>query len=557
MRKSLGVLVAVTILSVLTPAEAGADTTGPSLRLTGGALLENRWLGGTVFVDVEARDPSGVHVVQLKIDDAESATWQNDCRPVSTTCGDIVWRFGADTTSRPDGAHRAYVRAVDRVGNVTTSAMWTVRFDSTPPDRPIGFGLAGQGFWQSTNDFGFVWRNPPQNGFAEIAGARYELCPVEVNFGSARCVKGEQLNSPTQLKNLKVPGQGEWILRAWLVDQASNANPSFVTDEVKFGLDEAPPNLSLGLPRAEDPTALPLTASDEISGIQSAEIEVRRVGAQEWRPLPVEPSHGGLVGRLEDEVLPDGVYDIRARVVDRAGNERSASTYVDGRGAQVILPVRGRTQLVAGRKSKRRSGRSRLSSRPVVAAGATTTLVGRLASEGNNGLPNAPIDVLERVDLPGEVDRAIGRVVSSRTGRFSFRLRSGPRRRVRFRYAGTPNIRPATADVLVRVRARSTLRVNRRSVVNGEDVVFRGRLLGRPLPVPGKLIKLQVRSRGRWLTFATPRADSSTGLWSHRYRFAATRGRVRYRFRAVVPSEGSYPFDSGATRQVAVRVRGI
>ena len=55
-------------------------------------------------------------------------------------------------------------------------------------------------------------------------------------------------------------------------------------------------------------------------------------------------------------------------------------------------------------------------------------------------------------------------------------------------------------------------------------------------------------TRGRWSTFATPRANRVTGVWSQPYRFSATRGLVRYRFRVLIPREASFPYETGASR---------
>jgi len=93
--------------------------------------------------------------------------------------------------------------------------------------------------------------------------------------------------------------------------------------------------------------------------------------------------------------------------------------------------------------------------------------------------------------------------------------------------------------------------------VNGEEIVLRGQIPGRPLPAVGKLVQLQAYSRGRWLTFATPRASAASGRWSYRYRFTATRGTVRYRFRALIPQEAGFPYASGASRPVHVLVKGL
>ena len=107
------------------------------------------------------------------------------------------------------------------------------------------------------------------------------------------------------------------------------------------------------------------------------------------------------------------------------------------------------------------------------------------------------------------------------------------------------------------VRAMTTFRASRDRVVNGEEIRFHGRLKGRQTGETGKLLYLQVFTRGRWSTFATPRANRATGVWSESYRFSATRGLVRYRFRVLIPREASFPYETGASRSVRVTVRGL
>jgi hypothetical protein len=140
-------------------------------------------------------------------------------------------------------------------------------------------------------------------------------------------------------------------------------------------------------------------------------------------------------------------------------------------------------------------------------------------------------------------------------GVFRYRLAFGPSRTIRFRYSGTPRIKPAIEAVALRVPARTTIATGRSDLTNGESVEFRGRLLGRPLPDGGKLIDLQAYYRGSWRTFATPRTDPA-GRWSFRYRFEATHGLVRYRFRARIRREAAYPYELGYSRAVKVTGRG-
>jgi hypothetical protein len=60
---------------------------------------------------------------------------------------------------------------------------------------------------------------------------------------------------------------------------------------------------------------------------------------------------------------------------------------------------------------------------------------------------------------------------------------------------------------------------------------------------------------GRWQTFRTAMTDNN-GTWRVRYRFRRSCGVLRYRFRARLPSEAGYAFETGRTRVVTVRVRG-
>ena len=92
-------------------------------------------------------------------------------------------------------------------------------------------------------------------------------------------------------------------------------------------------------------------------------------------------------------------------------------------------------------------------------------------------------------------------------------------------------------------------------MLNGQAVTFRGRLRTLPTTEGGKLVELQVRLSGRWQTFRTVRTDAA-GRWAIPYRFKRTRGVQVYRFRAWLPHETSYPFVTGGSRSLTVRVRG-
>jgi hypothetical protein len=101
----------------------------------------------------------------------------------------------------------------------------------------------------------------------------------------------------------------------------------------------------------------------------------------------------------------------------------------------------------------------------------------------------------------------------------------------------------------------STIKVNKRKARNRQSVTFSGQVLGKPLPARGKVIDLQAFYRGKWRSFATPRANRN-GQWKYRYRFGATHGVVEYKFRARVIAEAAYPYDVGYSKTTTVRVTG-
>ena len=361
----------------------------------------------------------------------------------------------------------------------------------------------------------------------------------------------------------RVPGPGEWRARVWLGDAAGNLGAESYAETV-LRLDDQPPALVLLAPSSDRPAFIRVKASDS-SGLATEEILIRRQGTATWSNLPVKAERGGFSTMLDDEALPDGGYEIRARAVDVAGNERSTERGADGKRLILALPLRIRTSLAVGRPKRMRArggpGRPRyrikLIRAPRAHFGHTLRLRGRLTSPGGHPLAGREVRVFEQTRLPGAAWRSLASVQTNAKGRFTFRAPRGPSRTLRFRYEGSETRLGRTADVRLRVRAASSMAASRGQVVNGEEVTFRGRLRGGPRPTPGKLVEIQARTRGGWRTFATTRGSQRSGRWSYRYRFSATRGDVRYRFRARVPQESGYPYETGVSRAVVVRVRGL
>src|SRR5437762_2846302 len=96
------------------------------------------------------------------------------------------------------------------------------------------------------------------------------------------------------------------------------------------------------------------------------------------------------------------------------------------------------------------------------------------------------------------VARSAGALIRGRP-----RAPSGPSRVIRFAYRAFANdsTDAATAEVTPLVKGALRLRVPK-SVRNHHSAIFKGKLLGGPVPVGGVVVDLQVWFHGQWRTFA-------------------------------------------------------
>jgi hypothetical protein len=183
-----------------------------------------------------------------------------------------------------------------------------------------------------------------------------------------------------------------------------------------------------------------------------------------------------------------------------------------------------------------------------VGFGRRPRVTGRLRNPAGGQLVGLPVLA---TNLKGSRQGAGG---TSKTGRFSVRLRRGHNRTVVMQVP-LPNAHAlaCSGPVAIRVRAGVTLAASR-TVRPGGRVHFHGRLLGGPIPAHGKLVELQAFDGGRWRTFATPRAHGR-GRFHSTYHLQHTFGPRTFRFRARVRREAAYPYVLGYSKSIYVRVR--
>jgi len=177
-----------------------------------------------------------------------------------------------------------------------------------------------------------------------------------------------------------------------------------------------------------------------------------------------------------------------------------------------------------------------------------------LADEAGRPIAAAALQLLTREVRSGSEWRLAPAVTTGADGRVLVALAAGPSRRVRLEYrVHTGDVRPAVAaEVRLDVRAGVTLKVRPRDLRGRRTIRLRGRLLAAPATRLGKVITLQARERGRWRDFTSARTRRG-GRFATRYRFTSG-ARGTFPIRAVARADASYPYATGRSRAVRVRV---
>jgi 5-hydroxyisourate hydrolase-like protein (transthyretin family) len=513
--------------------------------------------------------------------------------PVSGIAGYSVTVDGSDPDGKLDVAGGAYpvkalpegvtvlkARAISGAGVASGAVGSTqIRVDRTAPAAHAE-GAPDPGAWQR-NPVGVTLAGEDQPHLSGMAAAP-EAAPVEsgafmefrVNGGPRRTGRGGRAA-------VAFDEDGQHSVTFAAVDLAGNRSPERA---VSFKIDRTAPELVVfEAPDGADPRRVVVAAADRTSGVAGATIEMRRLhgdASDRWIELPVTREDDRFIASVDDEAVERGVYQLRARVTDRAGNESSGDRRRDGSAATVdTASMRTDTKLAAGlitrsktktKKvcTKKRPGKKRRCKKrkvkvpggkvvpamtvPFAKRAATT---GILEEENGTPLADAVVDVYAQPAAAGGEFERIGAVRTDPKGAFRYTVPAGTSRAVRFRFDGSGRHRSSEVVVTVKVPATSTLAATPKRVSNGRTVLLRGKVRSLPIPTAGKVLDLQAYYRGRWRTFATPRAKTN-GKWNYRYRFGATRGTVTYPFRVLIRPESAYPYDLGYSPTVRVVVRG-
>jgi hypothetical protein len=189
--------------------------------------------------------------------------------------------------------------------------------------------------------------------------------------------------------------------------------------------------------------------------------------------------------------------------------------------------------------------------------GRARSLSGRLTGPAGVPIAGASIDLRATPSYAGAHPVQMTSPRTGADGRFSLRIAGGASSRsLRFAYrAHVGDASPvATRTLTLKVRPGIALSVSPHTTSVGHSIVFRGRVLGGPIPRGGKQLVLEARSPGSaWIEFKVVRTDAH-GRYRAAYRFKFP-GPASYRFRARSEPESDFPFVGGSSNVVGVRER--
>jgi hypothetical protein len=474
-----------------------------------------------------------------------------------------------DTTRFSDGPHTLRHCATDFAGNVGCAAPIPVAIDNNAPAHPRALTLAGGDGWRRTDDFDLSWSNPDQGPASPIWGAYWRITgPAGYDTG-VRLAPGRNIAS---LPDRTVPRPGAYALHLWLRDEAGNDAASSAVD-VPLRLDNVAPGVAFEAtpdrdPGADLPDSVAAAVTDADSGPRSGEIALRRLGADGWTELPTRLVAGTaadsarLVAALPRDLGP-GTYLFRADAADSAGNSTTTTRRVDGTEMalrRVAVSARGgaagarsKTRLFARLRWRRHRG-----TEITVPFGSAAILSGRLLDADGAGLAGRSLRVVSRPSRGALSKVRVDAIRTGPHGGFRLPLPAGPSRRITVGFAGAGGLEASRRPgIALRVRGAVSLGAAPSAVQAGGLVRFSGRVKakGAPLPRRGKLVAIQYyESAARsWRPVIFVRSDRD-GRFHARYRFRYLTGRARIRFRAVALAEERWPYATGASPAVTVRV---
>ncbi len=493
-------------------------------------------------------------------------------------------------SSLAEGTHWVHIRSIacNGLASPTVSSV-DVKVDRTEPVSY--FSGVTPGRWYQNGSVVTIGANDAPSGMAPAG-------PFDpYNFGAYLdySINATKPAEPARGGQAQIPvsGEGAKELRFAAVDLAGNRNSDTV---VNFGIDASNPTGFLNNQDAARPTLLSAPLGDEVSGLESAVIDVQRVSGGDWITLPTgladlsgnavagNPKSALASARFPDTTLPEDRYRVRVRASDQAGNplvtdrDKSGNPLIVDSGAMRSFSGLSASLFKSKRtcknrsKRKTRKGRSRHRvirctkrhrGKVIFIGGKSTVNVGfkrgavvqgYLTNQRYGALARQPIEIY--TTARGKAEVLAGVTSTKADGSYLFKLKPGVSRSVRVYYPGTETRRDTSARVTLGTGAKLVLRVSRRKARTGQTVTFRGtvRSFDRTFPASGKIIALQFYAGKKWRPAVAIARTNSKGRFAVKYKFDGKRVKARLVFRVIAPTEEGWGHATSASRRLTLKL---
>lgn len=202
---------------------------------------------------------------------------------------------------------------------------------------------------------------------------------------------------------------------------------------------------------------------------------------------------------------------------------------------------------------------SKYRSKKTTTAGRRIEMKGRLTA-GGSPVPDASVKITRRTRVPGSEWEDLADAVTDSSGAFKQRVSGIPSSTIRAVYADPASGGSETRSVRLSVRPKVGFNAFPHRLRNKQKIVLKGSLSTGVADISprGKTVTIKFRdlSSGKviWRAFSVREAGKN-GKFRVTHRFQRVTKPTRFRFRADVPAEFTWPFAAGISRVKSVVVR--
>ena len=186
--------------------------------------------------------------------------------------------------------------------------------------------------------------------------------------------------------------------------------------------------------------------------------------------------------------------------------------------------------------------------------GSAVKLTGKLVSHTGAPITGAELDLIQRPAAAGYVPVVIATTTTGPDGSWSLAAPRGPSRELEIAYRSHVGDPAYAAHLALSERVDAPITLSAPRHVNaGAPFFFRGRLSGGYIPPGGALVSVEIFYGHEWRLRANTRTDK-TGAFRYRYAFEPGYPPTRYKFQATVLNTSDYPFHTGHSHAIRVKV---